>query len=208
MAEITPCRACVEHGPANIDFTDERFIDPEYLDAYRSGTLHAHFPTHGEHDMVVVATGGQVAAIDKDIAYLLHAMWKAGVRTTESCQGDGGLAGVWFADMRDAELFASLVLQEDGEAFSLWDRATGGHLHFLESMEDEPDADPFDMWRCVDKVTWTWDIAPRVHGRRVSWNISVGILKLDIPDVAARLINAMGMGEDAALASKLYQENR
>lgn len=163
---------------AGIDYTDERFIDPEYLDDHRARTLPIWYHRN-QHTAVVVAVGEQIALVDRDIAELVHTMWQAGIRTAESCQDfddDGARVFIAFADRRDADLMLSLACPEDRKRGNIWDRATGNnHID-----GDDSPMPPFESM-------WDWFTHPEISGRRVTWTLNVTFPVFDVPELTARL---------------------
>lgn len=157
----------------NINFDDERFVEPQYLEAHRRRELKIDGP-FGEHLGVVVATSTDVNWIDAGIAELVFCMWKAGIRTTESCQDlyyDGTKAFLGFATPQDLTLFLGLVVPEDGIAGGLWDRATGCNV-----ATGTPDA-----------KMWKYDLMPHITGRRVDLATYVEFPVTDIAEVTRRI---------------------
>jgi len=137
-----------------IDFGCEDFVDAEYLDAHRSGSLNLG-AFSGTHAGVVVAANGQIAWIDRKIAPLVYLLWHNGVQTTESCQdvygnpGEPATSLLGFASTQDLELFLEIVAPEDGEPGGLWDRATGCNV----------DTTAAGMWE--------YGLFPHIEGRDV-----------------------------------------
>lgn len=157
-----------------IDFTDEQFIDPDYLEAHRRRELPIA-PFSGEHPGIVVATSGQAAWIDREIAELVYWMWRTGIRTAEACQDfldDPADQRIFLAfdHPDDLCLFLSLtVVPQDNEPGGLRDRATGYNL-----TED-------------DDGMWDYGSDPRIRGRKVTLQMSVVIPHSDGPELVKRL---------------------
>ena len=156
-----------------IDFADERFIDPEYLEAHRRRELPVD-QFSGEHPGIVVATCGQTAWVDREIAALIYWMWRVGVRTAEACQdflGDPGDQRIFlaFEHPDDLCLFLSLVAPQDDEPGGLWDRATGCNL------------------TADDNGMWDYEAGPEIRGRKVTLQMSVIVPHSDGPELVSRL---------------------
>lgn len=156
-----------------IDFADERFIDPDCLEAHRKRKLPID-PFSGEHPGLVVATCGQAAWIDREIAELLYLMWRTGVRTGNSCQDfldDPSDQRIFlaFEHPDDLCLFLSLVAPEDGEPGGLWDRACGRNL------------------TADENGLWDYEVGPQIRGRKVTLQTSAIIPQSDSPELVRRL---------------------
>ncbi len=156
-----------------IDFADERFIDPDCLQAHRERQLPVD-PFSGEHPGLVVATCGQAAWVDREIAELVYWMWRTGVRTANSCQDfldDPADQRIFlaFEHPDDLCLFLSLVAPEDGEPGGLWDRACGRNL-----TSDE-------------NGLWDYEGGPVIRGRKVTLHMCAIIPQSDGPELVRRL---------------------
>jgi hypothetical protein len=156
-----------------IDFADERFIDSDYLEAHRRRELPID-PFSGEHPGIVVATCGQAAWVDGEIAELVYWMWRVGVRTTNSCQDfldDPADQRIFlaFEHPDDLCLFLSLVAPQDDEPGGLWDRASGFNL-----AED-------------DNGRWDYEAGPVIRGRKVALHLSAVLPHSDGPELVSRL---------------------
>lgn len=116
---------------AGVDFEDERFVDPEYLSEHRARTL---WPTAGnnEHPALMVATHGQRAAIDRELAELVYLTWRWGIQTGQSCRGyEGEDSYIVFLGEGAADEFRDVV---PSSRMWLWE-------------EDEDDyGEPSDEW--------------------------------------------------------------
>jgi hypothetical protein len=111
-----------------IDYTDERFVDPEHLSAHRAREVPIA-PFSGEHPGVVVATRDQAAWVDQEIAELIYRMWRAGIRTDECCQDmfnkpDDPWIFLAFEQPEDLTVFLSIVAPQDDQTGGIWERAT------------------------------------------------------------------------------------
>jgi hypothetical protein len=121
-----------------------------------------------------VAACGQAAWVDRQIAELVYWMWRAGVRTTNSCQDfldDPGDQRIFlaFEHPDDLCLFLSLVAPQDGQPGGLWDRASGCNLT----------ADENGMW--------DYEAGPDIRGRKVTLQLSAIIPNSDGPELIRRL---------------------
>jgi hypothetical protein len=113
---------------AGIDYSDEQFVDPEYLGAHRAREVPIHHFS-GEHSAVVVATREQAAWIDREIAELIYWMWRTGIRTDECCQDmfdkpDDPWIFLAFEQPEDLIVFLSIVAPQDDQPGGVWERAT------------------------------------------------------------------------------------
>jgi len=156
-----------------IDFADERFVDPGYLDAHRRRELPID-PFSGEHPGIVVAACGQAAWVDREVAKLVYWTWRAGVRTTEACQAfldDPGDRRIFlaFEHPDDLCLFLSLAVPQDDEPGGLRDRASGCNL-----AQD-------------DNGMWDYETVPSIRGRKVTLQVSAVIPCADGPELVQRL---------------------
>ena len=67
-----------------------------------------------DHPQVAIPCGELTIDVDEGIAPLVQALWRAGIHTVYSCQGEGGvkpenLAYVAFADRSDRRRFAERI---------------------------------------------------------------------------------------------------
>ena len=79
-----------------------------------------------EHKQVRVLGCGQDADVDDGIAPLIKEMWRAGIRTSMSCQ-EGRFGFVWlhFNDPNEAARFLNIVAEYDPDPNSLYKRMLG-----------------------------------------------------------------------------------
>jgi hypothetical protein len=158
---------------SNMNPEDVRFVEPELLELFQSNLIDMH-KQFGEHLGLPVITHTDGAWIDAYIAELVFYMWRAGIRTTESCQDlyhDGAKAYIGFAEPQDLQLFLGLAVPEDGIAGSLWDRATG--------CNEGPDTPNLDMWE--------YKLMPYITGRRVRFRTYVEFPPKDVTELVRRL---------------------
>jgi hypothetical protein len=117
--------------PAGLDYDDERYVDPEFIDAHRARTLvSARSAGLNDHAAVMVATHGQWAAIDLALAEVVYLLWQRGLETGQSCEDEEGLAQLVFLDSESADEFRS------------YEPSPGWHW---EELEDD-DGEPSDEW--------------------------------------------------------------
>ncbi len=78
------------------------------------------------HDTVMVRhPDGYEVPLDSEIAPLVAEMWRAGVRTQQSCQeGHSGYAWLVFDDFGDLAYFLSIVGVYEPDKDSVWNRMT------------------------------------------------------------------------------------
>ena len=74
---------------AGVDFRDESFVDEEHLSQHRARTLWPTADRNG-HPALMVASRGQYAAIDRELAELVYLLWQHGIETGQSCRADYG----------------------------------------------------------------------------------------------------------------------
>lgn len=155
------------------DREDTRFVEDVYASRVRSGELPLG-DANAEHPGVVVATYGDAAWIDRDLAELVYLLWRVGVRTDESCQDvydtpDTPWAVLGFEAARDARQFLDLAVPVDNEPGGLCDRATGSNV--------QPE----------NSSTWSWSLFPHV-GDDFRYHFGPGVV-FPMADVLALTAN-------------------
>jgi hypothetical protein len=80
------------------------------------------------HPTVFLEYGDQSAHVDKGIASLIFEMWRAGITTYQSCQGNPpGWIWLQFASSDEVQRFLNIVSLPEGEKGPLYDRMTYGY---------------------------------------------------------------------------------
>lgn len=148
------------------------------------------------HDTVTVRhPDGYEVPLDVEIAPLVAEMWRAGVRTQQSCQeGHSGYTWLVFDDLRDLAYFLSIVGVYEPDKDSVWNRMTE---HDSSAPTPGPEFEP-GRWRYgllpyveLTDDEWPFDEEPFVPTGfgRTGWNFvpSVEFPLSDLPALLWRL---------------------
>lgn len=80
----------------------------------------------GKHRTVRVSVGEMEADIDEEIVPLVRELWRAGIETVNSCQGNRpGIIWIQFATTDDAANFLDIVAEYEEGKDTLYNRAMG-----------------------------------------------------------------------------------
>ncbi|MDQ3931515.1 MAG: hypothetical protein M3252_01565 [Actinomycetota bacterium] len=148
------------------------------------------------HDTVMVRhPDGYEVPLDVEIAPLVAEIWRAGVRTQQSCQeGHSGYAWLVFDDLGDLAFFLSIIGVYEPDKDSVWNRMTE---HDSTAPSAGPEFEP-GRWRYgllpyveLSGDEWPLDAEPLVptgFGRN-GWNFvpSVEFPQSDVPALLWRL---------------------
>jgi len=142
-----------------------------------------------KHLCELLSYQGELVEIDELLSPMIKIMWELGIKTTSSCQGDGGSSnkgenwsGIYFNDIEEARHLIQLAFdfssdEEKKEVLQAMGRGSSLPEDYL------PFALPYDKWDMFCHPMWHQD-------GKISFLIGVKFPQSEIDNMTGRLKNA------------------